>query len=140
MIFNRRKKAVDGFHANMPLDTKDVKIVNATLDGKQVFWAAGLSAKSRRELEAKGGFSLPPTISAEALSKSNKEWEWIAFVNPDNMPGFIPREMVRPTMAGTITTVSGFTTYGPDIKVEDATSDLAKAIEAYAKAVRQRTR
>jgi len=126
----------------MSLDTDDVKIVDATLDGKPVFWSVGLSEKSRRELEAKGVLSVLPTVSAEAYSKSDKELVWTSFFNPKNMPGFVPKEMIKEIMAGTISAVSGSVTCSGtlDVRSYDQAAELEKAVHAYAKAVRHRAR
>ena len=141
-MFFRRRKRVKGFHASKDLDNPDIKIVSATLDGKPVFWGVGLSGKSRRELAAKGGLS-PEYVGGEGTYRSDKELEWIALVNPTNLPGFISKNMIDTMLAGTMSAVSGEMITASmrtiDINTDRQALGLMKAVEAYAHAVRNRT-
>jgi hypothetical protein len=100
---NKGKKK--GIEAKLVLDKPEAKVLEAKLDGKPIYWTVGTAKKSGKMSGAHTKI-LPPAIKARL--DRGVEWQWKAYINYNNMPGWVPEDQIKYMTSSTMTTASGY--------------------------------
>lgn len=87
----------------MAVDTEALKIVEGRLNGKTFFRGVGRAKSTKKNVLAEASFS---KMGGSGEYKTEREYEWDYFLNPANMPGFIPSDQLRLMVSGTVSAVS----------------------------------
>lgn len=103
IIKREQDKKKSPFEATKPIDTADIKMVEARYNNNPFF--IGIGVAKQREVKGVGQVGMEG-VKGEYQSQKDLDWQFL--YNLDALPhGFMPRERLEVFMAGTASIVTG---------------------------------
>ncbi len=103
-LLGKKDKKPSPFEASMPLDTDEIKIVEARYNEQPVFFGVGRATDISTQVRGEVTVS---ELGGSGEYKKERTYQWEYWYNPSVIPGFLPLEKAKELMVGTVSLVSG---------------------------------